>query len=102
MIMQTDTAFHKQVDHGIDIAFKNINYSVKVEIKSDGLNLPFNRKYKDKVILDNVSGICKSGHLTSIMGSSGAGKTSLLNIIACRIDLQKGGHLWANNKPYSY
>lgn len=101
-MLHSDTAFHRKVDHCIDIAFKNISYSVQVEIKSGGLNLPFNRQYKEKVILDSVSGICKSGHLTSIMGSSGAGKTSLLNTIACRINLQGDAQLWANNKSYSY
>jgi len=37
------------------------------------------------------------------MGSSGAGKTSLLNVIACRIGVgEDQGKLWANNKNYNY
>ena len=41
--------------------FKNINYVVK-------------SKGEDKVILDNVSGTVKWGHVLAIMGPSGAGK----------------------------
>lgn len=40
-----------------------------------------------RTILNNVSGIFKAGQLTAIMGSSGSGKTSLLNIIAKRIQI---------------
>ena len=35
------------------------------------------------------------------MGPSGAGKTSLLNLVACRIKLQQG-ELLANNQSYNY
>ena len=35
-----------------------------------------------KVILRGISGSCKSGELTGILGPSGAGKTSLLNVLA--------------------
>lgn len=41
--------------------FKNINYIVK-------------SKVGEKVILDNVSGTVKWGHVLAIMGPSGAGK----------------------------
>jgi ABC-type multidrug transport system ATPase subunit len=35
-----------------------------------------------KEILKNVSGTFKNGRLTAILGPSGAGKTSLLNILS--------------------
>ena len=35
-----------------------------------------------KQILHKISGSFKSGHLTAILGPSGAGKTSLMNILA--------------------
>jgi ABC-type multidrug transport system ATPase subunit len=47
--------------------------------------LPCSKKYKDKEILKNVSGIFKAGKINAIMGASGAGKTTLLNVLACRI-----------------
>lgn len=38
-------------------------------------------------ILKGISGICPGGQITAILGSSGAGKTSLLNIMAKRLDV---------------
>uniref|UniRef100_A0A061R5T1 Atp-binding cassette superfamily n=1 Tax=Tetraselmis sp. GSL018 TaxID=582737 RepID=A0A061R5T1_9CHLO len=50
-----------------------------------------------KRILDDVSGVAKAGHLLAILGPSGAGKTSLLKLIAKRLPKQRGatvtGHL---------
>ena len=43
-------------------------------------------KIKDKIILDELDGFSLSGQVTAIMGSSGAGKTSLLNALSCRIE----------------
>ena len=40
---------------------------------------------RGKRILDGVSGVCAPGTLTAIMGPSGAGKTTFLDIIAGRI-----------------
>lgn len=42
-------------------------------------------KGEKKEILQNLSGKAAPGSLTAIMGASGAGKTSLLNILASRI-----------------
>ncbi len=62
---------------------------------------------KEKMILDNVSGICKRGEMTAILGSSGAGKTTLLNILCKRIYNIKGkshldGKVMANDKEYDH
>lgn len=56
----------------MDISFKNVNYSVKT-------------KEGTKQILQNMSGLCKSGTVTAILGPSGGGKTSLLNVLSGKI-----------------
>ena len=56
----------------VDLAFKDICYMVK------------NGNHQ-RVILNKISGFCPGGEVTAILGSSGAGKTSLLNIIAARV-----------------
>lgn len=58
----------------------DIRFSVeipKLASKDDG-------SVQRKVILDGLSGIVRPGQLCAILGSSGSGKTSLLNIIAQR------------------
>ena len=42
------------------------------------------RKSDDKQLLENVSGMARSGRLLAIMGPSGAGKTTLIQIISNR------------------
>ena len=44
-------------------------------------------------ILSNVSGACFPGMLMAIMGATGSGKTSLMNILARRLVLTKGLHV---------
>ncbi|WWC85443.1 uncharacterized protein L201_000306 [Kwoniella dendrophila CBS 6074] len=39
---------------------------------------------KDLTLLDDVFGYCKAGTLTALMGSSGAGKTTLMDVLAAR------------------
>lgn len=55
----------------LDIEFRNLHYSVK-SIKAK----------EEKHILRGVNGQFRCGFLTAILGPSGAGKTSLLNIIS--------------------
>ena len=53
----------------------------------------------------NLNGICLGGHLTAILGASGAGKTSRLNILAKRISsggkTELSGEITANKIPYN-
>ena len=55
-----------QVTHRL--AFRDIAYTVKV-------------KKRDKVILHDIGATVESGRVLAIMGPSGAGKTSLLNVL---------------------
>ena len=42
-------------------------------------------------LLHNISAVFEPGSITALMGASGAGKTSLLNLIACRIHMNSPG-----------
>ncbi|KAL4474928.1 hypothetical protein ABPG74_001624 [Tetrahymena malaccensis] len=77
---------------GVDISFSNINYTIHTK----------NGKRK---ILNNLSGVCKSGTVTAILGPSGGGKTSLLNVLSRKIKANKqvelSGDVMANGQTFS-
>ena len=54
------------------------------------MNEKDNKSTYKKRIIKNVSGFAMPGQTLYIMGASGAGKTSLLNILSDRISLNKG------------
>lgn len=61
---------------GMTFSWRNINYSVR-------------QHNKDKQLLRNVSGFCRPGTLTAVVGSSGAGKSTCKMNLAryvCRLD----------------
>ncbi len=88
----------------IDVVFHKITYTVAVKDKRARTcqRLPDLQKR----ILKGVTGIIKHGRVTAIMGASGAGKTSLLNILACRVTpnrkVQISGSVLVNMRPYTY
>ncbi|CAH8363125.1 unnamed protein product [Eruca vesicaria subsp. sativa] len=62
------------------ITFENIIYSVDTpnEMKKRGI------KDEKLVLLNGLSGAFRPGHLTALMGMSGAGKTTLMDVLAGR------------------
>lgn len=56
---------------GTTFTWKDLSYTVRAE-------------KKDKQLLNKVSGYCKAGTITALMGSSGAGKTTLMDVLAAR------------------
>ena len=61
----------------LDLVFTNLSYSVKDEAESK-----IQKKEVNKTILDNLTGYFVHGRLTGIMGPSGAGKTSLMEVVS--------------------
>lgn len=80
---------------GVDITWENLR--AEVQVKSGGL---FNKKTENKVILDNINGCVQKGQLVAIMGSSGAGKTTFLNILASQntSGLKSSGKILVNGE----
>lgn len=66
----------------------------KLELKEVHFSYPDN----DKKILNNLSLSCKNGDKIGIMGTSGAGKTTLIDIILGLIKLDKGKILINGNE----
>ena len=70
----------------IKITFKDLNFSV-TETKKKPCGKAVETKHQ---ILKPMSGYAMPGTTTYIMGASGSGKTSLLNLISDRIQKRKG------------
>ena len=49
--------------------------------------------YKDFQVLKGVTGYALPGQTLYIMGASGAGKTSLMNVLSARVNLKNGNRL---------
>lgn len=65
--------------------FKDVK-NIKGNIKFEGVNF----KYDDKLVLKNINLDIKAGSTVAIMGATGAGKSSLINLIARYYDTCKG------------
>ena len=77
------------------LSFQNVKFSVSI---------PKSKTEAAKVlhVLKGVSGSIKPGSMTALMGASGAGKTSLLNCLACRPSGgTSSGQLLINGEPAS-
>ncbi len=67
----------------ISLTWDKINLCVRVKDNSQSSFLQ--AAYAKNQILKNVSGNAVSGELLAIMGPTGCGKTSLMNILAARV-----------------
>ena len=59
----------------VNLAWRDIHYTVVVEK---------DKKKVERKLLTGISGYAKAGQLTALMGASGAGKTTLMDVIAGR------------------
>lgn len=81
----------------VDLVWKDLSFTVPVKSKKTKNSEPHTLdsdqhqpRSKEKVILKDISGHVKAGTMLAVMGSSGAGKTSLLNLLAGRLSTTKG------------
>jgi ABC-type multidrug transport system ATPase subunit len=92
-LLATNTRWKKRNSSGerghsknIKISFNDLKYTVKMPAKR---GMPEHKRE----VLRGCTGFIAPGHVTYIMGSSGAGKTSLLNAISDRIGVRPGDSL---------
>jgi len=91
-------------DEGIELAFLNFSYTLTVT-ESGKPVLPFAKKLcrvktKERNLLSNVSACVPGGRVLAVMGPSGAGKTTMLNMLT--LEHGKGkptGLLTLNGQP---
>uniref|UniRef100_A0A7S2YLL6 ABC transporter domain-containing protein n=1 Tax=Entomoneis paludosa TaxID=265537 RepID=A0A7S2YLL6_9STRA len=57
----------------VDLTFKDMHYTVQSSITKESLEL-----------LKGIDGVVEAGKMTALMGSSGAGKTTLMDVLAMR------------------
>ena len=71
----------------IKLTFKDVNFQVETTTKTKVCG----KAAKENLhILKGISGFAMPGTTTFIMGASGSGKTSLLNLLSDRIRIRKG------------
>eukprot|EP00158_Paraphelidium_tribonemae_P006147 Partr_v1_DN27702_c0_g1_i1_m67543 putative ATP-binding cassette, subfamily G (WHITE), member 2 len=79
----------------MEIAFDKISYSVPLNVGC----LPSTQKQVEtKQILDEISGLVRPGELFAVMGPSGGGKTTLLDILSGRVG-KFSGKISINGRP---
>ena len=82
-----------RVTTGTCLAFQDICFTVKTKD-------PATKAEVERKILKNCTGILRPGTLNAIMGASGGGKTSLLDVLADRKDAAGvSGTVLVNGKP---
>ncbi|KAJ3220188.1 hypothetical protein HDU67_005514 [Dinochytrium kinnereticum] len=81
------------IPSGMTVNWTNVGYSVPTPESKKG-------KGPEKVILNNMTGAAEPGQIIAIMGGSGAGKSTFLNVLAGRVGAGTlTGHITVNGEP---
>jgi len=84
-----DLAMPTTSQQPVKLTFENLEYEVNVVLSEQERKATGKRVGKQKIV-KGASGYAMPGTTLYIMGSSGAGKTSLLNMLSDRISLKNG------------
>eukprot|EP01122_Echinamoeba_exundans_P006337 TRINITY_DN1758_c0_g1_i1.p1 TRINITY_DN1758_c0_g1~~TRINITY_DN1758_c0_g1_i1.p1 ORF type:complete len:838 (-),score=94.63 TRINITY_DN1758_c0_g1_i1:2209-4722(-) len=79
----------------IMLQFKNLSYVVQIPTKKGF----FRTETTSKRLLNGVSGFIAPGQLVAVMGSTGSGKTTLMNVLSGRVRRGVEGEILVNGKP---
>jgi ATP-binding cassette, subfamily G (WHITE), eye pigment precursor transporter len=71
------------------LTFENLEFEVNVVLSKEDQKIKGQSVGRQKIV-KNVSGYALPGETLFIMGASGAGKTSLLNLLSDRISEKNG------------
>lgn len=89
-----EQSHHIEIHDYNSMFWNNITYEVTIPVAKNNAGIENNSSstmtstsitINKKVILNNSTGVIKSGNLLAIMGPSGCGKTTLLDIFANRL-----------------
>eukprot|EP00667_Euglena_gracilis_P022179 EG_transcript_24566 len=85
---------------GSPLYMEHVTYEVDYVVPNATKN-PFAKKVTaHRVILEDINAHVQPGELVAIMGASGSGKTTTLNVMACRIK-PTSGELYLSGQPAS-
>jgi ABC-type multidrug transport system ATPase subunit len=87
----------------VSVSLRNVSYKVKVQAsgsRQSKLPCAGGSTTEDKYLLNNINAFFLPGTMTALMGSSGAGKTTLMDVIAGRkTSGQVYGDIMVNGHP---
>ena len=83
----------KKMENPVKLSWENLNYTVDVKVTAKEVAASKVALSTKLEVIKNVSGYAMPGQALFIMGASGAGKTSLLNILSDRVTIRDGAKL---------
>ncbi|KAL6985585.1 ABC transporter G member 14 [Sarracenia purpurea var. burkii] len=95
----TSQSFLQMTLYPITLKFEEVVY--KVRLGKKGLWCGATSSYKEKTILEGVTGMVCPGEILAMLGPSGSGKTTLLTALGGRLTGKLSGKITYNGQPFS-